>query len=100
MKKTPFVTLEKVQEIAEEYPTPFHLDDEKGIRENAQALKLSLIHIFFITHDIAVMRKVADRLIVMKEGRFLGEGTYEELLAEQKEGYIRELIGASFIFKP
>ena len=56
--------------------------------------------LLFITHDIAVMRKVADRLIVMKEGRFLGEGTYEELLAEQKEGYIRELIGASFIFKP
>ena len=35
MKKTPFVTLEKVQEIAEKYPTPFHLYDEKGIRENA-----------------------------------------------------------------
>lgn len=30
MKKTPFVTLEKVQEIAEEYPTPFHLYDEKA----------------------------------------------------------------------
>ena len=39
MKKTPFVTLEKVQEIAKKYPTPFHLYDEKGIRENAQALK-------------------------------------------------------------
>ena len=39
MKKTPFVTLEKVQEITGKYPTPFHLYDEKGIRENAQALK-------------------------------------------------------------
>lgn len=39
MKKTSFVTLEKVQEIAGKYPTPFHLYDEKGIRENAQALK-------------------------------------------------------------
>ena len=39
MKKTPFVTLEKVQEIAGKYPTPFHLYDEKGIRENAQAFK-------------------------------------------------------------
>ena len=38
MKKTPFVTLEKVQEIAKKYPTPIHLYDEKGIRENAQAL--------------------------------------------------------------
>lgn len=39
MKKVPFVTLEKLQEIAEKYPTPFHLYDEKGIRENAKALK-------------------------------------------------------------
>ncbi len=38
-KNTFFVTLEKVQEITGKYPTPFHLYDEKGIRENAQALK-------------------------------------------------------------
>lgn len=39
MKKKTFVTLEKLQEITKEYPTPFHLYDEKGIRENAKALK-------------------------------------------------------------
>ena len=39
MKKKPFVTLEKLKEITKEYPTPFHLYDEKGIRENAKALK-------------------------------------------------------------
>ena len=39
MKKKPFVTQEKLQEIIREYPTPFHLYDEKGIRENAAALK-------------------------------------------------------------
>ena len=39
MKKVPFVTLEKLNEITEKYPTPFHLYDEKGIRENAKALK-------------------------------------------------------------
>ena len=39
MNKKPFVTLDKVKEIAKEYPTPFHLYDEKGIRANAQALK-------------------------------------------------------------
>ena len=36
--KKPFVTLEQLQEIVKEYPTPFHLYDEKGIRENARAL--------------------------------------------------------------
>ena len=38
MEKKPFITLEKAQEIIREIPTPFHLYDEKGIRENARAL--------------------------------------------------------------
>ena len=38
MKKA-FVTLEQAQEIVKEYPTPFHLYDEKGLRENAKRLK-------------------------------------------------------------
>ena len=38
MKKT-FVTKEQVMQIAAEYPTPFHLYDEKGIRDNVKALK-------------------------------------------------------------
>ena len=36
--KKPFVTLEQLQEIVQTYPTPFHLYDERGIRENARAL--------------------------------------------------------------
>ena len=37
--KKPFVTLDQLQSIVEQYPTPFHLYDEKGIRENARRLK-------------------------------------------------------------
>ncbi len=39
MEKMPFVTKEKVEEIVKTIPTPFHIYDEKGIRENAQKLK-------------------------------------------------------------
>ncbi|WP_343250840.1 diaminopimelate decarboxylase [Diplocloster hominis] len=39
MEKKTFVTSEQLKEIVKEYPTPFHLYDEKGIRENAVALK-------------------------------------------------------------
>ncbi len=39
MEKKPFVTLEKIQEIVKTYPTPFHIYDEKGIRENAEKLQ-------------------------------------------------------------
>ncbi len=37
--KTPFVTKEQLEKIAAQYPTPFHIYDEKGIRENARRLK-------------------------------------------------------------
>lgn len=39
MGKKTFVTKEQLEEIIQTYPTPFHLYDEKGIRENARALK-------------------------------------------------------------
>ena len=39
MNKKTFVTKEQLEEIIKTYPTPFHIYDEKGIRENAKALK-------------------------------------------------------------
>ena len=39
MEKKTFVTKEQLEEIIKTYPTPFHLYDEKGIRENAKAMK-------------------------------------------------------------
>lgn len=38
MGKTPFLTLQQAQEIIADVPTPFHVYDEKGIRENARKL--------------------------------------------------------------
>ena len=37
-EKRPFVTKEQAEEIVKQYPTPIHLYDEKGIRENARSL--------------------------------------------------------------
>ncbi len=37
--KRPFVTKEQLEAIVRQYPTPFHLYDEKGIRENARKLR-------------------------------------------------------------
>lgn len=38
MTKTPFISGEALDAITNEFPTPFHLYDEKGIREKARAL--------------------------------------------------------------
>ena len=39
MEKKAFVTKELIEEITKTYPTPFHIYDEKGIRENVRRLK-------------------------------------------------------------
>ena len=39
MKKEAFLTLEQAREIAARYPTPFHIYDERGIRENAARVR-------------------------------------------------------------
>ncbi len=39
MSKKAFVTKEMIDEITKTYPTPFHIYDEKGIRENMKALQ-------------------------------------------------------------
>ena len=38
MEKRPFLTEEQAQEIIQDVPTPFHVYDEKGIRENARRI--------------------------------------------------------------
>ena len=56
--------------------------------------------LLFITHDLAVMRKMADVICVMRGGRLLASGTYEELLTtNEQDPYIRELIEASYVFE-
>lgn len=39
MTKKTFVTKEQLENIKKDFPTPFHIYDEKGIRENARKLK-------------------------------------------------------------
>lgn len=39
MKKEPFVTKQQLEKIVQQYPTPFHIYDERGIRKNVKALR-------------------------------------------------------------
>ncbi len=52
------------------------------------------ISYLFITHDLAVVRQLADRVIVMEQGRVVEEGDTEAVLARPSEDYTRALIAA------
>ena len=50
--------------------------------------------IILITHDMGVVAEMADRVIVMKSGRMVEEGTVSRIFAQPDQPYTRELLAA------
>jgi peptide/nickel transport system ATP-binding protein len=48
----------------------------------------------FITHDLSVVEQVADRVVVMQEGRIVEEGSRDAILDTPSHPYTRKLLGA------
>ena len=51
----------------------------------------------FISHDLAVVRAVSDRILVMKDGRVVESGPADLILEAPAEPYTRELVAAAFL---
>jgi microcin C transport system ATP-binding protein len=49
----------------------------------------------FISHDLAVIRAMAHRVIVMKDGRVVESGTTSEVLSAPRESYTQRLLAAA-----
>ena len=48
----------------------------------------------FITHDLAVVRQIADRVLVMRKGKVVDEGTVDDVYENPTSDYTRELLAA------
>ena len=91
-QKKPFVTLEQVQEMVKKYPTPFHLYDEKGIRENARRIKQAFawnpgFHEYFAVKACPNPRLLQ---ILKEEGFGCDCSSYTELLMSEAVGQVGE----------
>ena len=86
--KTPFVTKAQVEEIAKTYPTPFHIYDEKGIRENARKLKQAFAWNKGYKEYFAVKATPNPTIlkILKEEGCGTDCSSYTELLMSEKMG--------------
>ena len=89
MLKTPMITKEKAEEIIKTFPTPFHIYDEKGIRENARRLRQAFAWNPGFKEYFAV--KATPNPTILKILREEGCGTdcssYAELLMSKKCGF-------------
>jgi oligopeptide transport system ATP-binding protein len=51
----------------------------------------------FISHDLAVIRAMSDRVLVLKDGAVVEEGAAEDLIARPRHDYTQSLVRAAFL---
>lgn len=54
----------------------------------------------FVTHDLALLPAIADRVVVMHGGKVVEEGTVQEVVRQAKSPHTRELLAADFFRLP
>lgn len=86
--KKPFITKSQVEEIVKKYPTPFHIYDEKAIRENARLLKQAFSWNEGYKEFFAVKATPNPTIlkILSSEGCGCDCSSYTELLMSEKSG--------------
>jgi peptide/nickel transport system ATP-binding protein len=80
--------------IADEPTTALDTTVQAGILDLLERLRDEGAAILLISHDLAVVSRLASRLLVMKEGRIVESGPTERLLADPRHPYTRSLIAA------
>ncbi|MDF0695768.1 ABC transporter ATP-binding protein [Rhizobium sp. MC63] len=81
--------------IADEPTTALDVTVQAQILELLRQLKAAHgMSLLFITHDLGIVRKFADRVCVMTKGRIVETGTVTEVFANPKHDYTRHLLAS------
>jgi peptide/nickel transport system ATP-binding protein len=82
--------------IADEPTTALDVTVQKQILELLDRLRREMgLGLLFITHDLGVVARIADRVAVMYAGRIIEEGSTQEVLAAPLHPYTQGLLAAS-----
>jgi ABC-type microcin C transport system duplicated ATPase subunit YejF len=81
--------------IADEPTTALDLSVQAEILDLLKTLQAEMgLSMLFITHDLGVVRHIADQLLVMQQGRVVEQGKMEAILSNPQDRYTRTLLAA------
>ncbi|SDL30653.1 ABC transporter ATP-binding protein [Aliiruegeria lutimaris] len=81
--------------IADEPTTALDVTIQAQILELlAELKKAEQMSLLFITHDLGIVRKIADRVCVMKDGEIVETGPTAEIFANPRHDYTKKLLAA------
>jgi microcin C transport system ATP-binding protein len=87
--------------IADEPTTALDVTIQAQILDLLAGLKQDLgMSMLFITHDLTIVRKIADRVCVMKDGEIVETGPTAELFANPSHPYTKRLLAAESTGQP
>src|SRR3546814_19291150 len=82
--------------VADEPVSALDLTIQKQVIELLQALQRERgFACLFVTHDLAVVEQVADRVVVLEKGRIVEEGATAAVFANPRHDSTRRLLAAS-----
>ena len=80
--------------IADEPTTALDIETQQEImallRESCARQDCSML---FVTHDLGLAKQIADRIVVMKDGRIVEEGQSEQIFRDPQHAYTKKLLG-------
>ncbi|MDO5529237.1 MAG: ABC transporter ATP-binding protein [Paracoccus sp. (in: a-proteobacteria)] len=81
--------------IADEPTTALDVTIQAQILDLLAELKASeRLSMLFISHDLGIVRRIADRVCVMKDGQIVEQGPVDEIFANPRHPYTRKLLAA------
>ena len=80
--------------IADEPTTALDIESQQEImallRASCARQDCSML---FVTHDLGLAEQIADRIVVMKDGRIVEEGQSEQIFRDPQHAYTKKLLG-------
>src|SRR5712691_10131279 len=81
--------------IADEPPTALDVTVQAQILALLKELQTRLgMAMLFITHDLGIVRKIADRVCVMTQGKIVEQGPVERVFTQAQHPYTQQLLAA------